>query len=332
MNIVVFDTAIGTSNRGDDIILEGAEKALSPLLDECFVMRFATHLNNFKTYQYFRNGMKLKYADTCDYKFIMGTNLLTSDMFKTRGQWPINPISKRLYTGSIMVGVGTTFDNGKVTNYTKSIYKSILRSDIIHSVRDEQSKALLESVGVKAINTGCPTLWELTPEVCVRIPTKKAKNVIITLSGYSDQKDPIYDQKLLSEIEKMYDKIYFWVQTSEDGKYLDSLKTTKDIAKIYSMQNFKEVCKSGDVDYVGTRLHGGVFAMQNGVRSLVIAIDHRARGFHESNNLNILERTEVENLSSIMQNEMKTEIVLNQKEINAFLSQFPYVREKIKNA
>jgi polysaccharide pyruvyl transferase WcaK-like protein len=81
--------------------------------------------------------------------------------------------------------------------------------------------------------------------------------------------------------------------------------------------------QAGNVDYVGTRLHGGVFALQNSCRSIIISIDHRAEGFHQTNNLPILKRSEIsQKLEKMICSEFKTEIVINQKAIAEFKSQF----------
>ena len=78
-----------------------------------------------------------------------------------------------------------------------------------------------------------------------------------------------------------------------------------------------------NVDYIGTRLHGGVFALQNSVRSLVISIDHRARGFHEKNNLPIMERKDVPNrLEAWINADNKTKIWIDEKAIGEFKAQF----------
>lgn len=55
MKITLFDTAIGTSNIGDEIIMKSAEEHINFLLKKSSVMRFATHLTNFYSYAYFRN-------------------------------------------------------------------------------------------------------------------------------------------------------------------------------------------------------------------------------------------------------------------------------------
>lgn len=323
MNVLLFDTAIGTFNRGDDIILNSAEECLAPLLNRSYVMRLGTHINNLNIYHYLKNSKKVKFADDCDYKFILGTNLLTSNVVRSIGQWSVGPLSKRLYKNSILAGVGITKTNQKPTALTRAFYKDILRRDIAHSVRDEQSKQMLESIcDVKVINTGCPTLWGLTPEVCGAIPVKKAPNVVFTVSGQTKYQNPERDQLLLSTVESNYDKIYFWVQTYEDEGYFKSLKHTKDVQYVYSLKEYESICENGNVDYVGTRLHGGIFAMQHNVRSVIVEIDHRAKGFREINHINTIERDKLEGLADFINGEIKTEVSLREKEIKEWLGQF----------
>ena len=321
MNITFFDTAIGSSNLGDIIIQRSIESALGGLLKNAFVIRFATHLKNYGLIQSI-NNFKINFSNKCDYKFIAGTNLLSSHLLKTCGQWQIGPISAELYKNSILVGVGTTSDNEQPSIYSKLIYKRILRKDIFHSVRDEQSEKILKNMGFHVLNTGCPTLWKFTPEFCKSIPEKKQDNVIISLSGNKYFRDNEKDQSMLNQIEKLYDKKYFWAQTSEDESYFDSLNHSPDYSRVYSLESFSEICRSGGVEYVGTRLHGGVFAIQNGIRSLIIGIDHRARGFKESNNLNVFDRNNMEELTDVLNGSMPTCININQTAIDEFLGQF----------
>ena len=47
------------------------------------------------------------------------------------------------------------------------------------------------------LNTGCPTMWRLTPEYCATIPTQKAKNVVFTLSGQPKYQNMKCDQQLI---------------------------------------------------------------------------------------------------------------------------------------
>ncbi len=74
--VVIFDTAIGTTNLGDEIILQCLEEQLAFLLDNCFLMRFSTHTKNMPLSRYFLETPKIQFSYEADFKLIMGTNLL----------------------------------------------------------------------------------------------------------------------------------------------------------------------------------------------------------------------------------------------------------------
>lgn len=326
MEIILFNTAVGTSNLGDEIINRSALVGIEALIDNSFVIEYGSHLKNLGILHYLIKSTKVEYSERCDYKFVLGTNLLTSNIVRSIRQWPVGPISRLLYKECILMGVGTTYNNIHMDFFTKQLYEQILNKNIAHSVRDEKSKKLLESIkGISAINTGCPTLWGLTEEVCDKIPKEKMKNVVISLSGYSSQRDKLRDQIFIKEIEKNYEKVYFWVQTTEDEKYYSELSHRKEVQKIYSLKNFENVCRNANVDYVGTRLHGGIFAMQNNVRSIVIEIDHRAAGFKETNNIVTIKRENIDSLNELINSKFKTEIRIPEKEIKQWKKQFPYM-------
>lgn len=321
--LIEFDTVIGTSNLGDEIIYQSLKDELDFLYEQCFVMRFGTHIKNLPLSRFFLGSQKLDFAYHADFKIIMGTNMLSRDIRKTQAQWPIGRMDSWLYKDSILAGVGTTLNKGKVTAYSRKIYDRILRKDFYHSVRDNESKELLESIGFKALNTGCPTLWKLTPEWCEQIPRNKAENVVFSLSGYNNQKNRQQDEKLLELLKRNYKQLIFWCQTSVDEPYLDSFPETEGIQRIYSLKQYAECLDAGNVDYVGTRLHGGIFALQHRARSIVIAIDHRARGFHETNGVVICERDEIDTkLEPMIQQPFETKIRLQEKEIKMFKDQF----------
>lgn len=324
MKTVIFNTSIGTSNRGDDIIFNSSEKYLENILNSGYTLYFGTHVKNIGLYN--MNNLKVQFAKEADYKFILGTNLLTANVLRSMGQWQIGRLDRRIYKDSILMGVGTTMNHKKMTYYTKRMYEQILRKDIAHSVRDEESKELLSVIkGIDVINTGCPTLWNLTPKVCAKIPVNKMPNVILTVSGHPKLRNQEKDQLLLEIIEKNYDKIYLWVQTSEDEKYYRILNRKKEATMIYSFNEYQAICKNGKVDYVGTRLHGGIYAMQCGVRAIIVEIDHRAEGVREANNINTIKRNELsfDTLENMIYSTLRTEIHLREKEIKEWTSQFP---------
>lgn len=320
--IIIFDTVIGTGNLGDFVIQSSLEDHLKVFFRKCFVVRYATHLKNFNFLTYLRLRAKRRYANECDCKFIMGTNLLSYDIFNTRRQWQIGLLTWPLYKNSILAGVGTTQSKRRLTLYSRFIYKRILSKDYIHSVRDEESCELLKSIGIKAINTGCPTLWKLTPDFCAQIPQGKSEKCIFSLSGFEDQLDCEKDKLMLKILRRNYKKLYFWCQTTEDRKYLNSFGDSSDIECIYDFEQYAELLDNGNIDYVGTRLHGGIFALQHKVRSIIIAIDHRTRGFKETNNIVCLERDNISELDDMINSKFKTEIVLKQENIDKWKLQF----------
>ena len=330
--IVEFDTAIGTSNLGDEIILQSLRREMGFLFDRSFVIRFGTHIENFPWSMFIQDNPKLRFSAQADYKFVMGTNLLSRNLKKTRKQWMVCGKNSWLYENCILAGVGTTMSEGEPTAYSRKIYQRILRKDLIHSVRDEESKRLLEDLGVQAINTGCPTLWALTPEHCASIPKKKADRVVFSLSGYADQRDRSQDQRILDILREQYTQLYYWVQTTRDEEYLESFDETGQIPRISSLAQYSQLLEEGNIDYVGTRLHGGIYALQHGVRSIIIAIDHRARGFNESNHVPVCERMDVEwKLADMINSEWETSIQLNTEAIETWKNQFLQNRETSGN-
>lgn len=327
--ITVFDTSIGSANLGDNIIMRSGENHLKFLFDKYFVMRLATHLVNFHFYQYLKSGTKVNAIRKSIYKFIIGTDLLNNNIFKGRGQWPIDIFSAKVYENVILMGVGRTsftYSQKKIDLYSRHIYEKILRKDIIHSTRDEETKIFLENLGFKAINTGCPTLWGLTEDHCRKIKRNKSENVVFSLNGYKKWRDFNNDEKILDIIQKNYKKVYLWVQTIKDQDYFEQLnkRLSKpiNVEYIYSLNEFERILKFTDVDYVGMRLHGGIFALQNKVRSIIIAVDERAKGVKETNNIVCVNRNDTDKIEELINSDFETCIKIKNKEINLFLSQF----------
>ena len=123
---------------------------------------------------------KLSVFKDADYKFLCGTNALYTNMLRPLPTWNINLLDCGLAKKTICLGAGIGINSKKVNLYTRTLYNKVLSHEYTHSVRDEKTKKFLEELGFKAINTGCPTLWGLTPEHCADIPKEKGKRVIYT--------------------------------------------------------------------------------------------------------------------------------------------------------
>lgn len=191
------------------------------------------------------------------------------------------------------MGVGFDSEQEEYDLYTKSFLKTILAPEALHSVRDRFSERMLKKMGIKnVIYTGCPTMWTLTPEICKKIPQKKGKNVVCTLTDYCC--DPEMDKKMVDILSYSYEKVYLWLQGNGDYSYAQSLGLDRKV--IYISKDLREydlVLQKTELDYVGTRLHAGIRAILSEHRSIVIAIDNRARCIARDTGLMVLERTDI---------------------------------------
>lgn len=315
----LLNTAIASFNKGDYIIVESAKKQLKEIIKDKFVIEFATHAPLLHTYQFDRN-MKSN-LEKLEIKFVCGTNLLSKTMFARRSSWNINIFEAKYMKECVLLGVGAG-NFGKFDFYTKKLLHRSLSHKYIHSVRDEEAKKMLESIGFKAINTGCPTLWELNKRHCEKIPTQKNKKVIFTLTDY--KKDIENDQLLINILNENYEEVFFWVQGFQDFEYLQSLKNIEKINIIYpDIDCYEEFLDNNECDYVGTRLHAGIKAMQKGKRSIIIIVDNRARSMRETYNLNCIERNETEKkLKEYICSTIVTDVKIDENIIKKWKEQF----------
>jgi hypothetical protein len=320
-NIVLWDTGVATTNQGDVIIMEGVKKGLKPIFKGNYVVPFPTHTTPFSIWQSYY-WWKAKWVQDADYRFIGGSNLFATNLRYTTNDLNINLFNCKPMSNSVFCGVGNSTLDKKTNWYTQQIYKKILSKDFIHSLRDDESTAMLESYGFKGVTTGCPSLWEITPELCKEIPHEKSDKVIFTLTG-AGQRNPASDQQMLDILKKNYKKRYFWVQTIWDMDYLNTLKNIEDIEIVApALEAFAEVLDNNDIDYVGTRLHGGIFAIQHKKRVIIITLDNRARNIQKVNNINVLERENMDKLESLIKSSFKTDIWVDFEVINKWKSQF----------
>ena len=148
--------------------------------------------------------------------------------------------------------------------------------------------------------------------------------MMITLVGCGNSNNGgISGNDSIDTLIKNYEKIYFWVQGSEDYEYLKSLKNTENVIIINpTLESYREILQKGNIDYVGTRLHAGIYAMANKVRSIIISIDNRAQDMAETYNINTINKDEIASLDSKINSEFKTNINIDQEKINEWKNQF----------
>lgn len=96
-----------------------------------------------------------------------------------------------------------------------------------------------------------------------------------------------------------------------------------------TLKAYDEILQSEEsLDYIGTRLHGGIRALQHKRRSMIIAIDSRARSFKNDFNLPVIDKENLNELFEMINSNFKTEIVLKKDRIDEFRTK---LTEFIKN-
>lgn len=313
--ILIFDTSVLSKNIGDFIIMDAVNRELKKLFEKDMFFYALTHDKVSKA-TYRLNKIS-------DYSFIGGTNLLSSNMNKYN-QWKINFFDSLFLKNIILMGVGWWQYQAPPNFYTKYLLKKVLHKDILHSVRDSQAEKMLHSIGINnVINTGCMTMWQLTKEHCSKIPTKKSENVVFTLTDYN--MNILLDQELINILNKNYKNVYFWPQGIGDPEYIKSLKDIDGIEILGGNLNCYDTLldnKDLSLDYVGTRLHAGIRALQKSRRTIILGIDNRAEEKKKDFNLKVLSRDDINKLEGVLINDFITEINIKEENINIWKNQF----------
>lgn len=329
-NILLLDTSVGSQNKGDDIIMECTRKELDFILKYNFEYTLPTQVSSFHWYQLLIHyltgptGRIQTYSD-CKLKFIGGSNILCKNLLNYYPQWNINWFNCKPIEGCIGVGVGA--GSGEKSNwYTRKMYQRVLSHDYYHSARDERTKDYIESLGLKALNTGCVTMWMFTPEFCRSIPVAKANTVVFTLTAGKNLMRE--DQFLIDSLNQKYENVYFWPQGINDFDYFESLDNTHKIKVLpASKAAYDSFLSNNDVDYVGTRLHGGIYSMRHGRRAIIVAIDERAREINKTNHLNCIDVKDIDELPELIDSEFETRVVMDYQAIDKWKSQFENFNE-----
>ena len=320
--ITILDTATGSLNKGDEIIMESARRGLEPVVGHDFHINIPSHLAAFPPMQS-RGSGRVNAVTNSELKFACGTDMFWTNMWWKRNPcYNINMYNYRPFVNTIFMGVGySDKDFTEDMNwYTKTLWKKVLSSKYVHSTRDEKTKELLHTLGFEAINTGCPTLWGFTPEFCAEIPSAKAPEVVTTVSNHTNVEE---DEAMLALLKSEYDQVYLWLQGIKDMEYIKTLKNAQGIKLIApELKNYREFLQTHDVDFVGPRLHAGVFAMQNKRRAIILSVDHRAIDFADSFHLPVFPRGDIDTWGQIMVKGHATEIKMNFDNINKWRNQF----------
>lgn len=311
--VSIFDTTVSDNNLGNQIIMESVYEYLRIMFPEQFFVKLP-YLDSI-------GPESLNYIAQSKYVFFGGTNALSAEMENYK-QWGIDESNVSRIKNVILMGVGWWQYQGAISLNTRGILRSVLHENIYHSVRDSYTVEKLYSIGLKkVINTGCPSLWNITDDICGRIPRGKAENVLVTFTNYSQY--PERDSYLADIVRRNYRDIYVWIQGPEDFAYAQKLigdfhAVPPSVGALDSLLQ-----SNTSLDYVGTRLHAGIRALQFARRSIIIGIDNRAIEMGRDFNLTIIKKDDIsKELERLINSDFRTSVRVPSKNIEKWKSQF----------
>ncbi|MDV2976877.1 UNVERIFIED_CONTAM: polysaccharide pyruvyl transferase family protein [Actinomycetes bacterium ARC8] len=257
-----LDPSLNSRNTGDQIIADAVHRELSTTLADAAIVRLPT--------QTFLSKAERELAKSCDKFIVGGTNILNGNIPRYI-QWRLDPGSYQTYKGRVStMGVGWWQYQAPANKLSQHIWRKVLGKGT-NSVRDSYTQRRLAEHGISSVNTSCPTVWGLpaTTEASAVAPDQ----VLMTITDY--HKNPQRDLRLIEGLRDRYREVLVWPQGSQDREYLRGLDPKiKFIGP--ELSDFDSALSHGSIDYVGTRLHAGIRALQFGIKSTILAIDNRA--------------------------------------------------------
>jgi polysaccharide pyruvyl transferase WcaK-like protein len=160
----------------------------------------------------------------------------------------------------------------------------------------------------------------LTPERCAAIPTRRGNRVVFTLTEYNQ--DPERDGAMVRALEQAYDELWFWPQQFGDLAHMEAVASRPVNVLEPSLAALDEFLSGDPVDYVGTRLHAGIRALQHGRRAIIVGVDNRALEMGADTGLPVIHQDAIETLGERIAAEWPTEIGLPVEAIERWKAQF----------
>jgi hypothetical protein len=302
-------------NLGDQVISRAVHRELRTIFGE------ATEIVAIPSHAYPTPRSVALFKDA-RHVFVGGSNLLYFRWWRP-ASWKLGFIGLTSYRDLILMGCGWGGYEIPSGYYGSWVASTVLSSTHVHSVRDGYTRDMARH-GLKlqqVMNTACPTMWCLTPNFVRSLRRTRANSCIFSLTDYD--KDQNADALLIRELGRLYaNKLLFWPQGAGDLEYVRALGYAGPVIE-RSLHGFLKVLTSGvEYDYVGTRLHAGILCLEHGVRSLVIAIDNRAKEISADTGLPTLVRGDVTGLTKWVEGGHCAGICLPIDSIDAWRRQF----------
>lgn len=310
-HILVLDTSCASDNTGDEIIYSSTRKFLDAYFPDAYISTASSHdgLGSFSR----------RAAQTADIVFLIGTNALSAEYHLNRDFiWNIKSEDVPcLENKVVLLGTGANKKFGSIDPNQIELLSMLLSDRYTHSTRDDLGAQIVQASGRKALNTSCPTLWDLPKAGNHETP----KRICFTLTKH---KPSPLDRKFIELLAESYEEIFFWPQQPRDLDYLEELHL-RDTVNIVppNLRSYDDLLTREAIDVVGTRLHGTIRALQHGRRGVVISIDNRAHEISRATGLTSVARERVESdLKDIIKMHNWGRPAVNRKAIEDFLQQF----------
>lgn len=310
-HILVLDTSCASDNIGDEIIYRSTRKFVDAYFPNAYISTASSHdgLGSFSR----------RAAQTADIVFLIGTNALSADYHLNRDFiWNIKSEDVHCLENKVVLfGTGANKNFGGLDSNQIELLRILLSDQYTHSTRDDLGAQIVEASGRRALNTSCPTLWDL-PKAEKRETPKK---VCFTLTKH--KQNPL-DKKFIEMLAESYEEIFFWPQQPRDLDYLEELHL-RDVVYVVppNLRSYDDLLTREAIDVVGTRLHGTIRALQHRQRGIVISIDNRAHEISRATGLTSVARERVESdLPEILKMHNWSLPKLDRKSIDTFLGQF----------
>lgn len=314
--IAIFTPKYATQNLGDQIIAEAVQSHLLELFPKKFFIEFSSHSG-------IRN-IALKMYNECLFRFIGGANLFMPNARLCCNILDVPTYEAWKYHKGIFIGVGCHRYSSKHNIWAKILYPTLMDEHYLHSVRDSYTEMKVRQIGINnVINTGCPTTWNLSNELISKIPPRKSKNVVFTINSSSC--NPKMDKYLITTLINMYNSVFFFPQGIEDITYLSSLEINNNKISFLpqNLASYDRLLSDGNIDYVGTRLHGGIRALQHGIHTIIIEIDNRAKEINKDINLLTIDINNLcEQLTTVIEEHPQIQLHILEKNILIWKKQF----------
>lgn len=292
--VTLFEPVTGGFNLGDSIIVESVRREVAAIAPDARIWPIALH-------QPLANKQRRR-LESVDVALVAGSNMINLRahrwLLRRENRWAIYRRDLSSLRGRVVLaGVGLDRAAPRSNRFGRQTYDMVLNPRASHAVRDSATRDhLLSHCRHDVLNTSCPTLWQLGPDHLERVERGKATDAVTTLTDY--RPDAVRDRQLLETLLHCYRRVYLWPQGWKDTEYLHSLDVQGIRLVQPSLAAFDALLESDTIlDYVGTRLHGGIRALQKGRRVLVVGVDHRAGAIAADTGLPVLERAAVSELA-----------------------------------